>query len=453
MDLPEINGYKILEKIGEGSYGNVYKAQHLPSGRAVAVKVVKPAGEGGKDRERRALEFYVRMRESSKKGIVQIIDSGRTSSGLLYYAMSLGECTLHELANQKLKQKTWFTLPEIKKILSELFDGLQSLENEGLVHRDIKPTNIIFIGGKACLSDLGLLEIEDGGDVRYGTENFCAPEYFKGNPDHWSLACIIFFLLSSEYPDKWSSHNSWVSPLGVQKMSRSDIAEYERLRNVILNRATAYRAIDTFRNVQEFRCAILEPEKPRKTKILAAAFAAAAIFAMAAAFYFAKGHGGSSEASATGQGGSTQGGVNDSGSDIFARRDAIFGATPFAETSNNPKEKSDINIEIKSTVAGAQKPAKMSAEPKASAARKASDKSAVPAAEKVCEIDGKLLEQIKQSGYFDKESGVKILSFKDWEEACRGVGEEAQKLLNQKNLLCFGIDADVMKDAQKLKSV
>ena len=381
MDLPEINGYKILEKIGEGSYGNVYKAQHLPSGRAVAVKVVKPAGEGGKDRERRALEFYVRMRESSKKGIVQIFDSGRTTSGLLYYAMSLGECTLHDLANKKLKQKTWFSIPEIRKILSDIFDGLQSLENEGLVHRDIKPANIIFVDGKACLSDLGLLEIEDRDGARYGTEGFCASDYFKGNPDHWSVACVIFFLMTSRNPEKMSSPSAWVSPLGVQKMSRADIAEYERLRNVILNRATAFRAIENFRSAQEFRLAILEPEKPRRFKIFAAVFSAIAVLILlVCAVLFVRARGGNrqeipAEPKISARGGSTQ--DNSAGKNL-------------------------------------------------------------PVVQKKYELSDNLFEHIKEHGYFDADRGIKILPLKEWAAACHGVCENARRLLAAQKLFTVG---------------
>ena len=385
MDLPEINGYKILEKIGEGSYGNVFKAQHIPSGRLVAVKVVKPPAEGGKDRERRALEFYVRMRESSKKGIVQIFDSGRTKDNLLYYVMPLGGCTLHELANQKLKQKTWFTLPEIRKILSQLFDGLQSLENEGLVHRDIKPTNIIFVDGSACLSDLGLLEIEDRGDAGCGTEGFRHADFFKGNPDHWSMACVIFFLLTSEYPEKMNLLSAWVSPLGVQNMPRGDIAEYVRLRNLILNRATSPSAIETFRTAQEFRRAVLEPEKPRRRKFFAASLAAAAVLAAAvSALYF-----------------------------VWAR-----GAR--SET---------IPAWQKSAQDGAQSPAKK------------------------YELDDKLFAHIRERGYFDAERGIKILSLKEWAEACRGVHRNAQTLFNMQKLFTVGCIDNAGLNPEKNKDI
>ncbi len=263
--LPKIQDYSLIRKIGEGSFGIVYLAKDN-KGQECALKLVKKADEAQKNRERTALELYIRTNSKNRKGIIEILDCGRTEDGLLYYVMPLAECTLQELVEEKLRQKTWFTLEQMRCIFASLFDALDFLESENLIHRDIKPTNIIFINGKAVLSDIGLLEIEDDGASRYGTDNYRANAYFKGNADFWSVACVIFFILTGKNPEHWGRIKNWASPLGEEKMSKEELLEYARLRGIIFNHATAHRAMDLFRSAKEFRQAVLPERKSVKNK-------------------------------------------------------------------------------------------------------------------------------------------------------------------------------------------
>ena len=211
--LPEIKNYKIIRKIGEGGYGKVYLASH--DGGYVALKIIQSENSG---RERKALEKYSKI--SDRANIVNILDIGFTSD-FFYYATPLADPldgafakedfrwqpkSLQNLIAARLDSpsKDWFSPEEILAIMGPIFDAAIALGENGLLHRDIKPDNILFFGGRAKLSDFGLVENDRRSVSNMGTPLYSAPSWYVakgGNPDAYGIAATFYTLISGNLPD------------------------------------------------------------------------------------------------------------------------------------------------------------------------------------------------------------------------------------------------------------
>lgn len=213
--LPEIPNYKIIRKIGEGGYGKVYLAKFRDDAAYVALKIIAMENSG---REGRALENFLTL--SRRVSMVEILDSACTQN-FLYYATPLADPldgafapedfrwrpkSLQNLIALKLEgsSKDWFKPAEILEIMEPIFDAAISLGESGLLHRDIKPDNILFFGGKAKLSDFGLVERDVRSISNIGTPLYLAPSWYVakgGNPDAYGIAATFYTLISGNLPD------------------------------------------------------------------------------------------------------------------------------------------------------------------------------------------------------------------------------------------------------------
>ncbi|XYH98486.1 TOMM system kinase/cyclase fusion protein [Sorangium sp. So ce1128] len=188
--------YEILAKLGEGGFGSVHKARQLATGQAVALKIMHlPAlGEEAR-REKRIARFLREMQLCAQlhhPNIVQLVDSGRTEGGLLYtvFALAPGDNLADLLAKEgALAPK------EARYLMLQVLDALACAHAEGVVHRDLKPRNIVVIptGARrnAVVLDFGIgaLLDGDGPDVTrltatsetLGTPGYAAPEQWRGS--------------------------------------------------------------------------------------------------------------------------------------------------------------------------------------------------------------------------------------------------------------------------------
>ncbi len=188
--------YQILEKLGEGGFGSVHKARQLTTGQAVALKVMHllaPADEAR--REKRVARFLREMRlcgQLHHPNLVQLVDSGRAEEGQLYtvFAFAPG----HNLADLLAAEGA---LPprEAKHLMLQVLDALACAHAAGVVHRDLKPRNIMVIptGARrnALVLDFGVGAIVDEEAARdltrltatndaLGTPGYAAPEQWRG---------------------------------------------------------------------------------------------------------------------------------------------------------------------------------------------------------------------------------------------------------------------------------
>ena len=204
--LPVIQGYEIIERIGVGGMGEVYRARQCSLDREVALKTLSPAH--AKDRE--FVEKFFREARSAGNlnhpNIVQVHDVGE-SNGVCYICMEyVGGGDLTGL----LREKGPLSAAETVRIITEVARGLELAEQRGIVHCDIKPDNIMFTeSGIAKIADLGIARSASGYQERkkevFGSPHYMAPEQAMGKPvDHradlYALGCTMFRMLAGRTP-------------------------------------------------------------------------------------------------------------------------------------------------------------------------------------------------------------------------------------------------------------
>jgi serine/threonine protein kinase len=211
--------FRIGSLIGSGAMGNVYKAEQLSLGKAVAVKVLHPHLMGDDKlvgRFKREAKSASRLNHPNS---IQIIDSGEEADGTLYIAMEL--LNGRDLA-QVIREDFPLPLPRVVRILSQVLSALEEAHAEGVIHRDLKPSNIMLISRrdekdfvKVCDFGIAKATLSDGKEDRSamltiqglvcGTPEYMAPEQARGEPldgraDLYSAAVILYQMVTGDIP-------------------------------------------------------------------------------------------------------------------------------------------------------------------------------------------------------------------------------------------------------------
>lgn len=208
--MTRIPGYQILEKLGQGSMGVVYKARQLSMNRVVAVKVLKEklkTNEEFLSRFRREAEMAGQL---SSNHVVLAIDAGE-ADGQFFFVMEYVE---GPTVKDELERGRVFSESDALDIMLQVAEGLEHAHKRGLVHRDMKPDNIILTpDGTAKLADLGLArpttdqslaDAEEG--LAIGTPYYIAPEQIRGQKDVdaradiYSLGATFYHMLTGRVP-------------------------------------------------------------------------------------------------------------------------------------------------------------------------------------------------------------------------------------------------------------
>jgi predicted Ser/Thr protein kinase len=213
MAMPKTIGrYEILEEVGRGSMGVVYKARDPRIGRVVALKTIAfsfPLGPG--EEEEFLQRFYHEAQVAGRlnhSNIVTIYDVGeKGDGGEAYIAMEFVTGTnLHDL----LSGGGRLPLAQVADVVDKLAQALDYAHDNGVIHRDIKPANILLTdGGQPKILDFGIARLAAGGLTRpgkfFGTPNYMSPEQVTGSDvdgrtDQFSLGVILYQLLTGEKP-------------------------------------------------------------------------------------------------------------------------------------------------------------------------------------------------------------------------------------------------------------
>ena len=201
--------YKILEKVGAGGMAVVYKGEHIYLKRPVAIKVLPPDLAKNKVFVERFFKEAETASRLDHPNIVKILDFG-DEDGLLYLVMQYVE---GETLERILHARGKLSLQEALSIALQILPALGYAHEKGIVHRDIKPGNIIVDSqGKAYLLDFGIaamLEEEEGkaegkGRIAVGTPEYMAPEQFRGKADArsdiYAFGVVLYEMLTGRTP-------------------------------------------------------------------------------------------------------------------------------------------------------------------------------------------------------------------------------------------------------------
>ncbi len=206
--------YAVRRELGRGGMATVYLADDLRHGRRVALKVLHQEMSGGLGAERFLREIQIAA-QLNHPHILPLLDSGKADEFLYFVAPYVEGETLREYLNRVGQ----LSLDEALRITAEVAGGLAYAHSRGLVHRDVKPENILLSSGHAVLADFGIARaIDEAGDDRLtrsgfaaGTAAYMSPEQWAGSTqidgrsDLYSLACVLYEMLIGEPPFTGSS--------------------------------------------------------------------------------------------------------------------------------------------------------------------------------------------------------------------------------------------------------
>ncbi len=201
--------YAIDREIGRGAAAVVYQAEDRKHHRAVAIKVLRPevAAEIGAGRFLREIETVARL---AHPHILPLFDSGE-AGGLPYFVMPYVQ---GESLRDRIARELQLPVEDAMEITRNVASALGYAHSHGIVHRDIKPGNILLIGGHAIVADFGVARaisaatdegLEHQGEV-FGTPLYMSPEQLNGSSrldgrsDLYSLGCVLYEMLAGVPP-------------------------------------------------------------------------------------------------------------------------------------------------------------------------------------------------------------------------------------------------------------
>ncbi|HEY8413619.1 MAG TPA: serine/threonine-protein kinase, partial [Pyrinomonadaceae bacterium] len=220
MDLDKVSHYRILEKLGAGGMGEVYLAEDMKLGRKVAIKILSEEYTTNKDRLHRFEQEASAASNLNHPNILTIHEVG-TDSGRHYIATEF----IDGVTLRRKAVASQLEIPEILDIAVQVASALEEAHAAGIVHRDIKPDNIMVRrNGYVKVLDFGLAKLTETVDrspsdgeastrvlvqtdagVVMGTSHYMSPEQARGKPvdarsDIWSLGVVIYELVAGRTP-------------------------------------------------------------------------------------------------------------------------------------------------------------------------------------------------------------------------------------------------------------
>jgi serine/threonine protein kinase/tetratricopeptide (TPR) repeat protein len=267
--------YAIEGELGRGGMAVVYRAHDPKHDRVVAIKVLKPelALSIGADRFLREIQIAAKL---SHPHILTLIDSGQRD-GYLYSVMPYVE---GESLRQRLDREPRLPIDEALRITREVGAALGYAHKHGVVHRDIKPGNILLSAGVAVVTDFGIAravseaatdQLTDPG-IAVGTPTYMSPEQasgeqqLDGRSDVYSLGCVLFEMLAGEPPYTGSNPQAILARKSTQPMPsihliRKSVApSLER----VIAKALARHVADRFGTAGEFADSLASPSMAMK---------------------------------------------------------------------------------------------------------------------------------------------------------------------------------------------
>jgi serine/threonine-protein kinase len=212
----QIPGYQLISKLGKGAMATVYKARQVSLDRIVAVKVLPKRSSSDPEFVDRFYKEGKAAARLSHNNIVQAIDVGSSPDGYHYFVMEYVEGkTLYDIMQPPpVGEGKAFSEAEALDTMIQMADALAHAHQRGLIHRDVKPKNILLTPqGVAKLTDLGLARATDDKEAAeseagkaYGTPYYISPEQVRGDvdidfrADIYSLGATMYHLVTGKPP-------------------------------------------------------------------------------------------------------------------------------------------------------------------------------------------------------------------------------------------------------------
>lgn len=298
--------YKIIRQLGRGGMGLVFEAQDLKLKRAVALKLLPGELLG----DERARERFIHEAQAASAldhpNICPIYEIGESEKGQIYIAMALCQ---GESLKQKIRRGP-LSPDETLRIALQIAEGLAATHGLGIIHRDVKPANILISeAGQVRLVDFGLAKL--AGEARLtrpgvvmGTLSYMSPEQFTGGEidarsDVWSLGVVMYEMLTGRLPFEADTEPACIYSI-VHKKHRSIQGlplDIPRDLAAVVEKALAKDPEDRFPSAREMASALrallegreISIRKKRSTRHRAATWTGLAFLVMAVSFLVASG--------------------------------------------------------------------------------------------------------------------------------------------------------------------
>jgi eukaryotic-like serine/threonine-protein kinase len=269
--------YTIERLLGQGGMATVHLAEERKHKRKVAIKVLKPEFTASVGAERFLREIGITARLSHPH-IVPLIDSGESDGSLYYISPYVAGGSLRDRLNRDHR----LSIDDAVRITQEVGAALDYAHRNGLVHRDVKPENVLFADDHALLSDFGIAHVVASttdapitlGGFALGTPEYMSPEQASGETDIgvpgdvYGLACVFYEMVAGEPPFRGATPRATMAKQVTERarplrVLRPDTpAGFER----VLEKALAKDPLQRYPGIVDFCDALararLEPNRP-----------------------------------------------------------------------------------------------------------------------------------------------------------------------------------------------
>lgn len=205
-----IKDFQILGKVGQGSFGSVYKAKNKQTKETVAIKEIKVSASDRKNIESIAQEMRILCSIDHKNIVSYKCSFWNTRKTSIYIVMEfLGGGDLQHRVNKCKRRRTYIPESKIWSYFIQMLSGLKVLHDLKIIHRDIKSANTFMSQDlEVCkLGDMNVSKITRNNMARtqVGTPLYISPEIWQGRSydyktDIWSLGCLLYEMCALNYP-------------------------------------------------------------------------------------------------------------------------------------------------------------------------------------------------------------------------------------------------------------
>ena len=262
--------YRLERELGQGGMATVYLAEDRKLGRTVALKILKAevASHLGGERFLREIEIVAKL---THPNILALYDCGE-ADGYLYFTMPYVE---GQSLRDRLDRERQLPLEEALQIAREVADALAYAHGHGVIHRDVKPENILLVAGHAVVADFGIAKaVAAAGSARLtetgfavGTPAYMSPEQatgsgqLDGRSDVYSLGCVLYEMLSGETPYTGPTPQAILAKKLSEPLPRISVVREAVGPGVeaVLAKALARNSADRWPTAAEFVAALAPP--------------------------------------------------------------------------------------------------------------------------------------------------------------------------------------------------